>query len=383
MPQFYPFGSLSSLIRLKSSYFCILYGHYLPFESNGPMKQNYPFKKLSLLNLLFISVCTLFIFSFIILFWTIKGLQDAIIGALLTSITLSLVSFANLLWLYLFQKRLKNGASGKKVYYMVSYFSSMLFFLLIVVINNLLAHQHTNWIDIFSLTVISVFVNSLIVNFHDYVVLQDAKTVADIENSTLKAANAEAANLLLRQQIHPHFFFNALNILKSLYKLDPDAAEEYLVSLSDFLRISLSSNNIRIVSLREELHLCHNYLGMQTIRFGGALDCTVDIPDEVLDCGYVPSFSIQPLLENAIKHNELTKASPLHISIVYVDDRVTVTNKIKGKSTTEISTGIGLANLSQRYQILSGDEVYIENDGKFFSVSIKVLDKRVLLKELA
>jgi len=194
----------------------------------------------------------------------------------------------------------------------------------------------------------------------------------------LKIANAEAANQLLRQQIHPHFLFNALNILKSLYKLDTHAAEEYLVCLSNFLRASISNNNIKVTRLRDELILCQNYLGMQKIRFGDALICTFSIPDDTLEQGYVPSFSIQPLLENAIKHNELTDESPLYIDIVQDGDRIVVLNKMKHKITTETSTGSGLANLSERYRIHSGDELIIKDDGTTFSVSIKIMDVSTL-----
>ncbi|HEY4789625.1 MAG TPA: histidine kinase [Bacteroidales bacterium] len=346
------------------------------------MKQNNPFKKLSILNIWFISVCTLFIFSFTILFRNERGPHDAILGAALTFITLLFTCSANILWLYIFKNPSISGISNKKrVYYTLSYTFSIFIFLVVVLTYNYSYNQSTNLIDISSLIIISGFVNSLIVIFNNYIVLQDAKVNADMENSLLKAANAEAANQLLRQQIHPHFFFNALNILKSLYKIDPEAAEEYLVSLSDFLRISLSGNNIKLVQLKDELQLCQDYLGMQKIRFGDALKCSVSIPESILENGFVPSFSIQPLLENAIKHNELTKASPLHISIVQDGDRIKVSNNIKTKATTETSTGIGLANLSQRYRILSGDEIFIDNDGAIFSVSIKILDKKVLSKE--
>ena len=118
---------------------------------------------------------------------------------------------------------------------------------------------------------------------------------------------------------------------------------------------------------------------MQKIRFDEALICTISIPDTSLDEAYVPSFSIQPLLENAIKHNELTKLSPLHIIITQENDRVKVTNNLKSKITNETSTGIGLANLSERYRILSGDEIFIENDRNTFSVSIKILNKQASL----
>jgi two-component system, LytTR family, sensor kinase len=340
------------------------------------MKSKYPYKKLTVLNVGFISTCTLFVFAFVIVIQGIKGIHDAVLGASLTLIILMLTGFANIMWLFLLKKQpIANSSNTQKIYYFLSYTFSICIFLAVVISHSYIYHQSLGILVLLNLVVVSVFVNTIIVFFHNYIVLQDAKMNADLENFNLKVANAEAANQLLRQQIHPHFFFNALNILKSLYKLDPLAAEEYLVCLSDFIRTSISSNNIKTIPLRDELKLCEDYLGMQKIRFGEALICSVSINDEVLDKGLVPSFSIQPLLENAIKHNELTKASPLHVFIDQDGDRIKVTNNIKPKTTTETSSGIGLANLSERYRILSNDDLKIENDGAVFSVSIKILNK--------
>jgi two-component system, LytTR family, sensor kinase len=338
------------------------------------MKSKYPFKKLSILNIWLISTCVFFVFAFVIVFQGIKGIHDAILGALLTLITLMLTGFANIMWLYFFKKQLAYHAlNTKKIYYTISYTFSICIFLTVVVCFNYISRQPTDILELFNLIVVSIFVNTLVVTFHNYIVLQDAKVNSDMENSQLKAANAEAANQLLRQQIHPHFLFNALNILKSLYKIDPKAAEEYLVCLSDFLRASVSNNNIKTIRLEDELKLCQNYLNMQKIRFGDALICSVSITEEALENGFVPSFSIQPLLENAIKHNELTNESPLYIEIKQEGERIKVTNNLKPKITTETSTGSGLVNLSERYRILSNDELIIENDEASFSVSIKIL----------
>lgn len=333
-------------------------------------------KKLSILNIGFILTCTLFLFAFILVFLGIKDVQKAILGASLSLVSLLLTSFANVLWMYLLKKKFSFYPLGfSKTYYVFTYISSALIFVVVVFVYNIIYQQNTDLLEFINLIVVSAFVNTLIVIFHKYIALQDAKVHADIENAQLKAANAEAANQLLKQQIHPHFFFNALNILKSLYKIDPANAEEYLVCLSDFLRTSLSSNNIKVIPLKEELKLCKDYLGMQKIRFGEALYCSVSISEEALENGYVPSFSIQPLIENAIKHNELTLASPLHIFITQEKDRIKVFNNLKSKTITETSTGIGLANLSERYRIISNDELLIESKASSFSVSIKILNK--------
>lgn len=345
------------------------------------MRPKYPIKKLCMLNIWLVVTCVLFVFAFVIVYLGMKGFQVAIIVSSLSLVVLTLSGYVNILWFLLFAKQLAAYSPNSRYRYYLSYAFTCLIFLIVVTFYNHLTRQTTSLIDVISLIVISIFVNTLIVTFQNYIVLQEAKVNSDMENSQLKAANAEAANLLLRQQIHPHFLFNALNILKSLYKIDPKAAEEYLVRLSDFLRAAVSSNNIKVVRLKDELKLCQDYLSMQKIRFGDALICSISIEKATLESGFVPSFSIQPLLENAIKHNELTEEFPLHIMIKQDGDRIRVSNNLKLKHTSEASTGSGLANLSERYRILSNDELLIETDDTAFSVSIKVLDRKVFMQK--
>lgn len=222
--------------------------------------------------------------------------------------------------------------------------------------------------------ILVMLINALFIVMQKYIILQNDKANTDLEISRLKTVNAEAANQLLRQQIHPHFLFNALNTLKSLYKREPKTAEEYLVHLSDFLRASISTNNIKVIRLKDELKLCQDYLNMQKIRFGNALVYSIDISDGKLENGFVPSFSIQPLLENAIKHNELTGESPLFITIKQEKEWIKVTNNLNLKTSNENSTGSGLANLSERYRLLSDSDLIIEEEEHTFSVSIKILE---------
>lgn len=215
--------------------------------------------------------------------------------------------------------------------------------------------------------------NSLVILIHNLVILRHKKTDADIENSRLREANLESAYLLLKQQIHPHFLFNALSMMKSLYKEDVQAGEKYLTHLVNFLRASQTESLSRISNLKEELQLCNNYLEMQRTRFDKALLCTIDIPDTVLQQGAVPSFSIQSLIENAIKHNEVTELSPLVIKVFYEEGRIITENNLQLRTCLGTPNGKGLINLVERYRILSDDEVIIRQEKAVFSVSIKVL----------
>jgi two-component system, LytTR family, sensor kinase len=210
-----------------------------------------------------------------------------------------------------------------------------------------------------------------------YVILNYPKNVItkqrlEVENATLRAESIEVMYQQLKQQVNPHFLFNTLSTLKTLIHDNPDA-EIYLKRLSDFLRTSVSYNNKNTLILGEELKFCLDYLELQKVRFGEALLFSIRIPENVKS-GFVPVFSIQQLIENAIKHNALTVSQPLHIKIDYSDERVVVSNNIKRKNTSEESLGVGLINLAERYRILSGDEVIIKTENNCFLVSIKILD---------
>src|SRR5699024_8457652 len=116
-------------------------------------------------------------------------------------------------------------------------------------------------------------------------------------------------------------------------------------------------------------------LEMQKIRFRSRLEYNFNIPGEVQATGFVPPFSIQLLLENAIKHNAMSRKSPLYIQVLYQEGWIYVRNNKQEKSMSTPSSGMGLDNLAERYQILSGDEIVIEPGEDQFSVSIKVLNQ--------
>jgi len=198
-------------------------------------------------------------------------------------------------------------------------------------------------------------------------IVQDLVVVRE-QNAGLRMRNIEAANLLLRQQVQPHFLFNSLSTLKSLIRFSPADAEEYVVKLSGFLRSSFATHVSALVKVEEELSLCRDYLEMQRIRFGGeALQFSV----AVTGTGFLPVFALQGLIENAIKHNVLTKERPLWIRIEGDDKRITVVNNLQRRGQVE-KGGTGLLNLQERYKALGGDPVVVEEVENLFSVSINV-----------
>jgi len=236
-------------------------------------------------------------------------------------------------------------------------------------------YQSDFWGALVHIMVGSFIVYVLVYFFHNFVILLFYKSRNELEISELKVANFETANQLLRQQIQPHFLFNALNVLKSLIRKYPVTAEEYLVRLSDFLRASITLNNTDTATLSQELKLCEDYMEMQKIRFGNSIDYKVLIPaDDPNREKYLPFFSLQSLLENAIKHNQLTEEKPLVIRVKRDGDQIIVENNLQPRKLVENSTGNGLHNLKERYRILSGDDIDIRITDETFSVALKLLE---------
>ncbi len=229
-----------------------------------------------------------------------------------------------------------------------------------------------NWVYVF-LLIVSVMTYGMVFILHNFIILQHWKNSVELENSRLKSVNADTVNQLLKQQIQPHFLFNALNVLKSLIRKYPDTAETYLLSLSDFLRASVSQSKRHLAGVDEEVKICNDYMDMQKIRFGEAIVYNVNV---VNINGVLPVFSLQPLIENAIKHNELTVQSPLVIDIYENGGWIAVKNSLKLKKNIPESSGNGLSNLSERYRLLSGDAVVISQNEREFEVKVKILESQ-------
>jgi two-component system, LytTR family, sensor kinase len=218
-------------------------------------------------------------------------------------------------------------------------------------------------------------INIIIFILIELLVLREIKNKINTENQQLKLVNLEARNNQLKEQLHPHFLFNSLSTLRSLINRSPQQAEEYLERLSELLRFSTNNSKNAFVNVQEEIELCTNYLNMQKVRFGEALDFIIDLPTDKNFNGNVPIYSIQQLVENAIKHNVITREQPLHIKISYDVDtsRISVTNSLQPKQIMPVSTGTGLANLSERYRLSGSDDILIQKKDGYFSVSIKII----------
>ncbi|MBL7912761.1 MAG: histidine kinase [Bacteroidia bacterium] len=216
-------------------------------------------------------------------------------------------------------------------------------------------------------------VNTIIFVLSDLILTKENKNKFALENAKLKLANLEAEYKLLKDQINPHFLFNALSTAKALIKKQPVLAEEYIIRLSEFLRASIN-NNRKTISLKEELTLCNEYVALNKIRFGEALKYKTNVTVDMENYA-VPYFSILSLIENAIKHNTFTTEAPLNITVSTFDNYLEVTNNRQVKFVLEDSPKTGLKNLNDRYKLLNIGEIVVKETDSEFSVKITMIKK--------
>jgi len=174
---------------------------------------------------------------------------------------------------------------------------------------------------------------------------------------------------VLKNQINPHFLFNSFNTLASMIGSNPKQAEEYTEKLSGYFREILSVQQDDAVSLKRELELAADFIFLQRSRYGEALKYEVDVHPKYLNYK-LPVMALQLLLENAIKHNAISKSKPLTIRIKSIDNKLEVSNNLQHRSTEPDSTGVGLTNLTNRMRILFNSEIEIQKTNDIFKVII-------------
>jgi LytS/YehU family sensor histidine kinase len=194
-----------------------------------------------------------------------------------------------------------------------------------------------------------------------------------IENERLIHENLQSQYQSLKNQVSPHFLFNSLTALKELIDEDPKNARQYLSHLSMLLRYTLQSNENKTVTLFEEMESVRSYIYLIKMRFGENLRVEFKIGDEYGDFR-LPPLVIQTLIENAVKHNEISKRNPLTILLKTTNNNsLVVGNPIREKLSLEPGTGIGLDNLSKQYKLLCGEEIRISKSQGEFRVEVPLL----------
>ncbi|MDD3858849.1 MAG: histidine kinase [Bacteroidales bacterium] len=198
--------------------------------------------------------------------------------------------------------------------------------------------------------------------------------IADTKNKLLKLENENviAQYETLKNQVNPHFLFNSLNSLSSLIRHDDKKALKFIEEFSDIYRYVLDANDKTIVETEKEIAFVNSYVYLQTLRYGDNLRIKYNAFEKSKNTWVVP-LSVQILVENAIKHNEISSENPLQIDIYPENDFLIVSNKICKLNFEPASKRIGLQNLASRYALITDRKAKFGEENGIFKAIIPLI----------
>lgn len=225
--------------------------------------------------------------------------------------------------------------------------------------------------------VVAAFVNSFYNSFYFF----EQWKAKVIESNQLKIhalqlkENALQSELeVLKLQLDPHFLFNNFSILTQLIETNQKSAQAFLSNLSRVYRYILTTGKRDVVALEEELKFVDMYFHLLKIRHGESIHLKVNVHQEDKMKG-IPPVTLQLLMENAIKHNISTLKQPLYLTIESLGGGIiAVGNNLQPINIDYKSTGMGLNNIRERYQLLQGTRPEIEKTETTFKVKLPLLN---------
>jgi len=192
-----------------------------------------------------------------------------------------------------------------------------------------------------------------------------------VEAERLEKEKAQIQFENLKNQLNPHFLFNALTSLNSLITENPPLASQFLQQMSKVYRYVLQHKDKNSVSLQTELDFIRNYVFLAETRFEGALKIKFEISKEAIESAIVP-VTLQILIENAMKHN-IDEDKPLRVEVFSSGDYLVVSNNLQKRKTVETSNKQGLANLESLYGFMTDRPVIVESSDNRFTVKVPLL----------
>ena len=223
----------------------------------------------------------------------------------------------------------------------------------------------------FNVLLVTIFFSVFFHAVHFYKELQKKK----VTEQKIIAGTASAQFDALKNQLDPHFLFNSLNVLSSLIDENPRQAQKFTSGLSKVYRYVLEQKNKELVTVDEELKFAKTYMSLLKMRFEDSIIFEAPETASNPESKVVP-LSLQLLLENAVKHNMVTPSKPLHIKIHEDRGNLIIENNLQEKQIVKKSSGVGLNNIRQRYDLLTQRQVYINKTTSDFQIAIPMLTKQ-------
>lgn len=193
------------------------------------------------------------------------------------------------------------------------------------------------------------------------------------EAEELKRMNALAQLQAIKSQVNPHFLFNNLNVLSGMVIKDNPRANRFIEEFSKVYRYILNAQDIELVELEKELAFIKPYVYLLQQRYPEGLEVRIGIPTQYHACYIIP-VALQMLIENAIKHNVISRNRPLHIEVMTTGtETLVVRNNRQPRRSVEQSNRIGLNNIAQRYEMICGRQIAVHKTREVFEVALPLL----------
>jgi LytS/YehU family sensor histidine kinase len=226
---------------------------------------------------------------------------------------------------------------------------------------------------VFALLILILFWNSVYFTFHFF----QKSRQQELNNISLEASRNEIELKNLLSQLNPHFLFNSLNSIRALIDIKPSKAKDAVTTLSALLRKSLALGKEELVPLSAELEMIDHYLELEKVRFEERLSISWDTDDTINDL-LIPPFSLQTLVENAIKHgiSHLVNGGSIRIRTSNESDSIVLEVQNTGHLDHSAEPGIGLSNTRRRLDLQFKGKAHLD----LFEKEGNVLAKLTILK---
>ncbi len=246
-------------------------------------------------------------------------------------------------------------------------FIMSVYYLLVVAIAGQPETEDSILVQLFDHIIIAVVITLIIAGVSEVNFILDQWKESLLQTEKLKRQNIEFKYSALTQQVNPHFLFNSFNTLASLIPDAPDKAVEFVNRFSGIYRYVLEVKDKIVIVLNEEINFINSYIFLQQSRYGNNLKFNIKVEARHLQKLVIP-LSVQLLVENAIKHNEISIEKPLHIKIFCEDNNLIVSNNYQPRNTQNDTTGTGLENLTQRYQLVTDEKpIFVLKNKKYIA----------------
>ncbi|MCB0611039.1 MAG: histidine kinase [Lewinellaceae bacterium] len=222
-------------------------------------------------------------------------------------------------------------------------------------------------------TVLIVVCVIFVTNIYEKALYGKQIEMENVKVEQLERARVQAELEALKNQIDPHFMFNALNSISFLVDHNPAKAHQFIQNLSEVYRYILKSKDKDLVLLREEVAFMKAYASLMELRHEDAFQLNLGLEEKAYSEYLIPPVSMMVAVENAVKHNEVSRSHPLEVRIRQYGESLVVTNRISQRKTAAASTKTGLVNLDERFVKILGKKVGINQADGLFSLELPLL----------